>query len=429
MSKILDEIEPASKASDFKILFSVPVVVAALGYFVDIYDLLLFSIVRVNSLRELGVPPEELLNQGEFLLRIQMGGLLVGGLLWGIMGDKRGRLSVLFGSILLYSLANIGNGFVTSVTQYAILRFIAGVGLAGELGAGITLVAESVPTRMRGFATAMVATVGLFGAVLANIIAQEFDWRNAYFIGGGLGLLLLIARVSVFESGVFLKLKEQTNVQRGNFMQLFNNSKRLKRFLGCILIGLPIWFVIGILVTFSPEFAKAMHLSEQIIAGDAVMWSYIGLAVGDLVSGFTSQFIKSRKKMVLIFIGLTLLFVFVYLFYPIETSQAFYIKCFLLGLGIGYWALFVTIAAEQFGTNLRSTVASTVPNFIRGTVIPITWLFRYLREEIGAYYNSPETGMLYGAVVVIILTVIIALVALRAIDETYSRELNFVEKD
>src|SRR5882762_615963 len=123
------------KNKDFKLLFSVPVIVAALGYFVDIYDLLLFSIVRRPSLSALGVPDEELFGQGEFLLQVQMGGLLLGGLIWGIMGDKRGRLSVLFGSILMYSLANIGNGFVTNVTQYAALRFIAGLGLAGELGA------------------------------------------------------------------------------------------------------------------------------------------------------------------------------------------------------------------------------------------------------------------------------------------------------
>lgn len=408
-----------SEGKDYKKLFSVPVIVAALGYFVDIYDLLLFSIVRRPSLSALGVPQEELFTQGEFLLQVQMGGLLLGGLIWGIMGDKRGRLSVLFGSILLYSLANIGNGFVTTVDQYALLRFIAGIGLAGELGAGITLVSEILPTRLRGYGTALVATVGLFGAVFANFIAKQFDWQIAYFIGGGLGLLLLIARISVFESGIFLKVKE-SGVQRGNLMQLVNSWVRFKKFLGCIFIGLPIWFVIGILITFSPEFATTMGLQIPIVAGDAVMWSYIGLAFGDMASGVASQLVKSRRKIVLLFIFLTVGFVCLYLFYPIETSGAFYVKCFLLGFGIGYWALFVTIAAEQFGTNLRSTVATTVPNFIRGTVIPITWIFQILRADI---------GMIYGALVVIIITSVIALVALSAVDETYSRELNFVEKD
>lgn len=408
-----------SREKDLKLLFSVPVIVAALGYFVDIYDLLLFSIVRRPSLIAVGVPTEQLLEQGEFLLRVQMGGLLIGGLIWGIMGDKRGRLSVLFGSILMYSLANIGNGFVTTIGQYAILRFIAGVGLAGELGAGITLVSEILPTRLRGYGTALVATVGLFGAVVANFVAKSFDWQIAYFIGGGLGLALLIARVSVMESGIFLKTKAE-NIQRGSLLQLLSKWERVKKYLGCIFIGLPIWFVIGILITFSPEFASIMGLGEAISAGDAVMWSYIGLAVGDLTSGVLSQVIKSRKKIVLAFVLLTVGFVCLYLFYPIETAGAFYVKCFLLGAGIGYWALFVTIAAEQFGTNLRSTVATTVPNFIRGTVIPITWLFQYLRGEI---------GMIYGALVVIIITSAIALVALYIVDETYSKELNFLELD
>lgn len=407
-----------SREKDLKLLFSVPVIVAALGYFVDIYDLLLFSIVRIPSLRALGVPEDQLLSEGEFLIQMQMGGLIVGGILWGIMGDKRGRLSVLFGSILLYSLANIANGFATSVDQYAWMRFIAGIGLAGELGAGITLVAEILPTRLRGYGTALVATVGLFGAPLANFVSQ-FGWQAAYFIGGGLGLLLLIARVSVFESGIFVKMKDE-NVERGNVLQLVNNKTRLKKFLGCIFIGCPIWFVIGNLVSFSPEFAKHMGVTEAIVAGNSVMWAYIGLAFGDFTSGFGSQLIKSRKKMVLTFIILNFIFVCVYLFVPVETAFAFYVKCFVLGFGIGYWALFITIAAEQFGTNLRSTVATNVPNLIRGTVIPITWLFQYLRGQF---------DMIIGALIVIIITSVIALIALSVVDETYSRELNFVEKD
>ncbi len=404
---------------DIKPLFGLPVVVAALGYFVDIYDLLLFSIVRIPSLQSLGVASESLLDEGEFLLQVQMTGLLVGGLIWGIMGDKRGRLSVLFGSILLYSLANIANGFVTSVDQYAILRFIAGIGLAGELGAGITLVSEVLPTRLRGYGTALVATVGLFGAVLANFVAKHFDWQTTYFIGGGLGLLLLIARASVFESGLFMKIKEQA-VERGNFLMLFTNSTRLKKFIGCILIGLPIWFVIGILITFSPEFAKALGVTGEVVAGDAVMYSYLALAVGDFGSGFISQIFQSRKKIVLVFILLTLASIVFYLFLPFKSVTFFYIACAGLGFATGYWALFVTIAAEQFGTNLRSTVATTVPNFIRGTVVPITLAFRFLRGEM---------GIIYGALIVGVITIIIAVIALRSIDETFSRDMNFVEEE
>ncbi|MEK6781426.1 MAG: MFS transporter [Bacteroidota bacterium] len=408
------------KTSNLKQLFSIPVVVAALGYFVDIYDLLLFSIVRIPSLRSMGVVESDLLSQGEFLLRSQMIGLLIGGFIWGILGDKRGRLSVLFGSILLYSLANAANGLVTSVNQYAVLRFIAGIGLAGELGAGITLVSESLPIRLRGYGTTLVASVGLMGAVFANFIAKQFDWQIAYFIGGGLGLLLLIARISVFESSVFLKLKEkEQHIERGNFLQLFNNKGRFKKFMGCIFIGLPIWFVIGILVTFSPEFAKALNITNGVIAGDAIMYSYIGLAVGDMASGFISQAMRSRKKVVRLYIMLTLAFFVLYLYMPIRTPTFFYFTCFLMGVGVGYWALFVTIAAEQFGTNLRSTVTTSVPNIIRGTVVPITYLFKEFREQI---------GVLNGALAVGVFTVIIAVIALRAIDETFGRDLSFYEE-
>lgn len=404
---------------DIKPLFGLPVIVAALGYFVDIYDLLLFSIVRIPSLQSLGVSPDSLLDEGEFLLQVQMTGLLVGGLIWGIMGDKRGRLSVLFGSILLYSLANIANGFVTTVDQYAVLRFVAGIGLAGELGAGITLVSEVLPTRLRGYGTALVATVGLFGAVLANFVAKHFDWQTTYFIGGGLGLLLLIARASVFESGLFMKMKEVA-VQKGNFFMLFTNSVRLRKFIGCILIGLPIWYVIGILITFSPEFARELGIDGEIVAGDAVMYSYLALAVGDFGSGFISQMFRSRKKIVFVFILLTLASIVFYLFLPFKTVFFFYIACAFLGFATGYWALFVTIAAEQFGTNLRSTVATTVPNFIRGTVVPITLSFKFLRGEV---------GIIYGALIVGVITIIIAVIALRSIDETFSRDMNFLENE
>jgi len=400
-------------------LFGLPVIVAALGYFVDIYDLLLFSIVRRTSLIELGVGEDQLFAQGEFLLQVQMTGLLVGGFIWGIMGDKRGRLSVLFGSILLYSLANIANGFATTVGQYALLRFIAGIGLAGELGAGVTLVSETLPNHLRGYGTTIIATVGLLGAVFANYIASTFHWTTAYFIGGGLGIMLLLARVSVFESGIFLQTREK-KIERGNFFQLFTTRARFKKFMGCIFIGLPIWYCIGILITFSPEFAKELGIVGNVSAGNAVMFCYIGLAMGDLISGFSSQLARSRKKVVTVFILLTLVFVVYYLFQPSDSMQMFYTACFLVGIGIGYWALFVTIAAEQFGTNLRSTVATTVPNVIRGTVVPLTLLFKLLR---------PHLGIIHGALVIGLATIAIAFIALRAIDETYGRDMNFEEID
>ncbi|MFM9075451.1 MAG: MFS transporter, partial [Bacteroidota bacterium] len=303
---------------DYRQLLSVPVIVAALGYFVDIYDLLLFGIVRKPSLLNLGFQDNEQVTiMGEHLLQVQMGGLLVGGIIWGILGDKRGRLSVLFGSILLYSLANIANGMVTNVTQYAILLFIAGIGLAGELGAGVTLVSEILPTRLRGYGTSLIAAVGVLGAVVANLVVKQFDWRVAYYIGGGLGLCLLIARVSVFESGIFLKLREhEKQISRGNFLMLFNNRARFLKFMGCIFIGLPLWYGIGILITFSPEFAKALGIEGTITAGNSIMYSYLCLTVGGTLAGIITQKLESLKKTVALFVLFMLAGITLYLYLP-----------------------------------------------------------------------------------------------------------------
>lgn len=366
----------------------------------------------------MGLSGDRLLEEGIFLINTQMAGMLVGGVLWGILGDKRGRLSVLFGSIILYSLANIANGFATDVTQYAVLRFIAGIGLAGELGAGITLVAEILPKEIRGYGTSLVASVGILGAVLAYFMADVFDWRIAYFIGGGLGLLLLVLRFSVFESGMFNQIKEQA-VIRGNFFQLFASGSTFAKYLRCILIGLPIWFVIGVLVTFSPEFAVAMGISEPVQAGKAVMFAYLGLSAGDLSSGLISQYFRSRKKVVLGFILLSIVCVLLYLLIDLPTAGTVYLVCVGLGFSIGYWALFVTIAAEQFGTNIRATVATTVPNFVRGSLIPITLLFDYFKTNAGII----QSALLVGS-----LAFIIALLALWGMQETFGKDLNFTEE-
>lgn len=405
------------KPSISKQLFSVPVIVAALGYFVDIYDLLLFSIVRVPSLKALQVSNEQLLGKGIYLINMQMAGMLLGGILWGVLGDKKGRLSVLFGSILLYSLANIANGFVTSVDQYALLRFIAGVGLAGELGAGITLVAEILPKEIRGYGTSIVASVGVLGAVLAYCVADMFNWKIAYFIGGGLGLALLVLRFNVFESGIFKQVKSE-NTSRGNFFLLFTSTQRCLKYLRCIMIGLPIWFVIGILITFSPEFGKAINLLQPVEAGKAVMFCYIGLSLGDLSSGMLSQYFKSRRRTVLVFVLLTCMAVAVYLMQRSQSIAFFYGSCLLLGYAIGYWALFVTIAAEQFGTNLRATVATTVPNFVRGSVNVFTPIF---------LFGKQYTGVIGAAGIVCAIAVSLALLAVWKMEETFSKDLNYTE--
>jgi MFS family permease len=394
-----------------------PVIVAALGYFVDIYALLTFSIVRIQSLRFMGVPETDLLNKGVYLINMQMGGLLLGGILWGILGDKRGRITVLFGSILIYSLANILISFVTGVDHYAILLFISGIGLAGELGVGITLVAEILPKEIRGYGTALVASVGMLGAVLAYFVSDNFPWQTAYLIGGSFGLLLLLLRIKVFESGVFTKMK-QKSVSRGNFFQLFTSKKQFFKYSRCILIGVPVWFVAGILMTFSPEIGKALHLDIPIIAGKAVMWEYIGLTIGDISSGFISQHFRSRRKVVMLFVLLVGLLSAMLLFLPIGTATIFYSLCVCLGFGAGYWALFVTIAAEQFGTNLRATVATTVPNFVRGSMIIMTPLFLLFKDMF---------GILLGAGVLGLLAVTTALMGLWKMEETFGKDLDFLE--
>lgn len=274
------------------------VLVAALGYFVDIYDLLLFLIIKNKSLASLGVPTDKLTQTGLSLMNWQMAGLLTGGILWGIIGDKKGRLSVLFGSILLYSLANIANGFATSIPVYAALRFIAGIGLAGELGAGITLVSESMSKEKRGYGTMLVAGIGLMGAVAAYIVGDLFEWRTAFFVGGGLGVILLLMRIGVFESGLFENMLKK-DVSKGNFLMLFH-KKRFFKYLNCILIAVPVWFVVGILVGIAPDFGKALDAKDLLDNGKGVMFTYIGISLGDFLTGTLSQVFKTRKKIVFI---------------------------------------------------------------------------------------------------------------------------------
>jgi MFS family permease len=402
----------------FKHIFNTTVLVASLGYFVDIYDLILFGIVRVPSLTSLGIKGDQLIKVGVLLLNMQMSGMLIGGIIFGIWGDKKGRLSVLFGSIFIYSIANLLNAFVSSVEMYAILRFVAGVGLAGELGAAVTLVSEVMTKETRGYGTAIVATIGVSGAIFAAIIGEVFNWQTAFIIGGILGLVLLLTRIKMFESGMY-KLLESSNVRKGDFLKLFTSKDRFFRYLYCILIGLPIWFVVGILITFSPEFGKVLGATESIKAGNSILFTYTGLIFGDFASGFLSQIIKSRKKVVIIFISLTFLFVLVYLYTSGLTLTMFYGLCVLLGFSIGYWAVFVTTASEQFGTNLRSTVTTTVPNFIRGSVVPITIAFSFLRISM---------GMIHAALVVGIISVLIAFFAAYKLEETYGKDLNYLEQ-
>jgi len=399
-------------------LLSIPVLVAALGYFVDIYDLLLFSIIRVDSLKGLGLSKALIDTQGKAIISYQMYGLLIGGIIWGMLGDKKGRLSVLFGSILLYSLANIANGLVQNVSQYAMCRFIAGIGLAGELGAGITLVSELIPKEKRGVATSIVAGIGLSGAIVAYFIKISFDWRVCYFIGGGLGFILLLLRVSVFESGMFKSI-EKTGVSRGNFLMFFTNGKRFKKYLLSILIGLPTWYVIGVLITFSKEFGEQFGIKEPIDPGKAVMLAYVAISIGDLLIGFVSQWLKSRKKALYIFYIITFIGLVLYFCQYNGTATGMYLICMLLGFGTGFWAIFVTMAAEHFGTNLRATAATTVPNMVRGSLPLIIILFNALKPSFGYVTAAAVTG----GVVMLISTISVVMT-----EETFGKDLNFIEQ-
>ena len=405
-----------------KHLFSIPVIVAALGYFVDIYDLLLFGIVRVPSLNSMNI---DLKQVGTSIQDWQMFGLVLGGILWGVLGDKKGRLSVLFGSILVYSLANIACGFLPQInfmdkaTAYAALRFIAGVGLAGELGAGITLVAESLPKELRAIGTSIVAGFGLLGAVVANFTVElSGDWTIAYFIGGGLGLMLLIFRIGVSESGIFKDIETETSISKGNFFSFFTNKNRFLRYIRCIAIGLPTWFCIGILAFLANEFAAPLGI-KSLNPGKAIMWAYIGISAGDLLSGFISHWFKSRKKAILWMMAFTLIGLYLMLFSGYKSESTYYFYCTWLGLGTGYWAMFITVSAEQFGTNIRSTAATTIPNMVRGMLIPMNFLFYYL--------ISGSKNVIQSAVIVGVIAFTLGIYSTFTISETHGKDLDFTE--
>lgn len=408
---------PSSTLSTIRQVLTLPVIVIAMGYFVDIYDLILFGVVRVASLSELGLNADEITTWGSTILNMQMGGMLIGGILWGMLGDKKGRLSVLFASIILYSVANFLNAFVTNVEQYALLRFIAGIGLAGELGAGVTLVAEILPKHLRGYGVMSIASFGVLGVVAANLVAQNFDWRNAYIFGGLLGFSLLILRLKVRESGMF-EHNLSEHIKRGDFLSLFTHHTLLLKYLKTIAIGIPLWFVVGVLVMFSPEFAKALEITGEVSAGTALMYCYIGLAIGDFSSGYLSQKLQSRKKAFALFLTFSVVSVLWYYTLTGATPDAFYWSCFALGIFCGYWALFITMAAEQFGTNIRATVATTAPNFVRGAVVPITLSFIALKDS----YGILGSGAIVGAV-----CFSLGAIALYYTHETFHKDLDYIE--
>lgn len=406
-------------------IFSLAVVVAALGYFVDIYDLLLFTIVREPSLKDLGVDltnAKAVITASTTIINWQMVGLLIGGILWGVMGDKKGRLSVLFGSILLYSIANFITGYVSTIEHYAYARFFAGIGLAGELGAGITLVSELLPKAKRGIGTSLVAGIGLFGAVFAYFTYEATkDWRLCYKIGGALGVALLILRIRVAESGMFNEVKNK-GVSRGNLLLFFNNAHRFRKYILAILIGLPTWYVIGVLVNLSNRFAEAFYGPNHVNSGRAIMYAYAAIAIGDITVGLVSQYFKSRKKALYLFYALTILSGILFFSSWNSNDERMYTICTVLGFSTGFWAIFVTMGAEQFGTNLRATAATTIPNMVRGALPLINMLFK------DVFQDSWKWSLVKSGVVTGIIVMSITLVSAFFTEETFHKDLNYVEE-
>ena len=415
------------------------VVVAALGYFVDIYDLVLFGVIKAESLKQImiGTSPALQAATGKFLFNMQMIGMLIGGVIWGVLGDKRGRLQVLFGSILLYSLANIANAFVSDISTYAVIRIIAGIGLAGELGAGITLVSEMMSKEKRGYGTMIIVTFGALGAVFASLVGSKGDyfsqiifnltnfqlasWQVAYIIGGLMGFTLLFLRIGTIEPHYFKAIKSKNEIKKGSFKLIFSSKTNRIKYLHCILIGIPIWFIIGLIIMNSKDDFGPWVGLKNIENGTAVMYTYIGLSFGDLISGLLSQVLKSRKKVVFLYLCFTAILTLVFLFFGKGmTATTYYFFCFLLGTGTGYWAIFVTIAAEQFGTNIRSTAANTIPNFVRGSVNVIMLLFSLL---LASQLSVGISAFLIGA-----FFIGLAFYSLSQLKETFGKELDYIEE-
>lgn len=394
------------------------VIAAALGYFVDLYDIVLFGVVRVASLKEIGITGDDLISKGILLLNLQFIGMLIGGIAWGVIGDKLGRKTALIATITMYSAANVLNGFVTDIETYAVLRFVAGVGLAGELGAGITLVAEILPKNYRGYGTTVISFLGLVGALTASFVGSSFDWRVAYFVGGGMGFLVLILRIFALRESNMFEDQKNTTAKRGDILIFFRSKKLLLKLLAVIAVGVPIWYVSGIVITFSPEFGAALNLSRVITAAETLKWQAIGLAIGSGLSGIVSEMVKSRKMVVwFCFIAMAVLTV-VTLNMTNADADIFMIVILMVGLGQGYWTVFLTMAAENFGTNIRATVATSVPNFVRSMVVPMSLWLNSIRHDLGLI----NSALLIGGIVFVI-----AFAALSFIKETYGTDINYTE--
>ena len=400
-------------------IFNLGVLVSGLGFFIDAFDLFLFNVYRVPSLKELGLSGVELTHAGEKLLAIQMAGMMLGGILTGIIGDKFGRVSVLFASILLYSLSNIANSFVHDVNMYAVVRFLAGVGLAGELGAGITLVSESMTIERRGYGTILVATLGALGAVTAGLISDFIPWRHAFFGAGIVGLGLLVLRMKSLETSMFSKVRENVSVKRGSFALLFSNPKRGVKYLACILMGVPIWYSVGLLITLTPEIATLKNIPGLKLSTCFILFQ-TGITIGDLSSGIFSQLFKSRKKILLLYMFLAVICTVIHFLF-IYNSHNLYLTSLGMGIGCGYLSVFVTTTAEHFGVNLRVLVTATVTNFMRGAVVLLVPLHLWIESFF-------SVDLIQSLIFVGVGVWVLAILSVAFLPETFGRNLDYIEE-
>ena len=420
------------------------VLVASLGYFVDLYDLVVFSVVRVPSLgvKGLGLPEAtpgpgggfldgvartfrillghetgDVTTAGAAILDLQLTGMVIGGFVWGVLGDRRGRLTTLFGSIALYSTANLLNAFVQTVPQYAALRFLAGIGLAGELGAGVTLVSELMNRHHRGWGTMIVAFAGMLGPVAASLVGGRIEWRHAYIVGGVMGFALLALRIGLVESGMFRR-SEREHGRRGDLRMLFGSAERVRRLACVVALGSPIWFVGGVVFVFGPELARAIGCEEPVRPANVVLSGYLGAAAGDLVSGAVSQWLRSRRVAIagaIVALGLSLTAL---LMLGGRGPNWFYACTAAAGFATGYWAVFVTVAGESFGTNLRATVATAAPNLVRWSAVIWVNAWGAMKTPLGA-------GR--AAACVAAVAVLVGLLGVWRLPEPFGRDLDWEE--
>lgn len=398
-------------------ILSLPVILAALGYFVDVMDVWIFAANRVASLKDLGVPAEYILDVGVYLLNMQMGGMFLGGLLFGVMGDKFGRTRVMFASILAYSIGTLANAFVQDIHTYAALRFISGVGLAGELGLAITLINEILPKEKRGYGAGIIAGFGIMGGVVAALMAHVIDWRVSYAIGGIAGLILLAFRMKVHESALFSTVPDGT--RRGSLWMLFSHRERAMKFIRWVCLTLPIWFIAGIMITFGPEIVK-MKYGIDITAAALIIVCTTAIAMGDFISAWISQIVKNRRVVIVFFMFTSLLafLLFIETRLTLNEIEIFFLYI-LMSLGVGCWILCVTAASESFGTNLRATVTTAVPNFSRGSAVLTTLSIAGLKN-----YMSLIEAVLWVGLVVFSL----AFWAILSAPETFGKPLDYLEE-